>query len=180
MSLLGGKRHSGGMRRRTVRTRFTALYGSLFLVSGAVLLAIAGVVAYAGMDVSETSPAGGGPRGAEAQVRALQHQLNEVHALQSRQILAGAMIALAVMAVLSLGVGRFVAGRVLRPLRTMTAATQRITADNLHERLAVPGPRDEVKDLADTIDGLLERLESAFAAQGRFVANASHELRTPL
>jgi signal transduction histidine kinase len=62
----------------------------------------------------------------------------------------------------------------------MTAATQRISEDNLHERLAVSGPDDEMKDLADTIDGLLERLESAFAAQRRFVANASHELRTPL
>ena len=68
----------------------------------------------------------------------------------------------------------------LRPLRTITAATRRISADNLHERLAVTGPADEVKDLADTIDELLERLEASFAAQRRFVANASHELRTPL
>src|SRR5437588_168288 len=75
---------------------------------------------------------------------------------------------------------RFTARRVLRPLRTMTAATRRISADNLHERLAVTGPADEVKALADTIDELLERLEGAFAAQRRFVANASHELRTPL
>jgi signal transduction histidine kinase len=76
--------------------------------------------------------------------------------------------------------GWLVAGRVLRPLRQMTAATRRISADSLHERLAVTGPGDELKDLADTIDGLLERLEGAFAAQRRFVANASHELRTPL
>jgi hypothetical protein len=73
-----------------------------------------------------------------------------------------------------------VAGRVLRPLRAITATTRRITADNLHERLAVTAPDDEVKDLADTIDGLLERLEAAFAAQRLFAANASHELRTPL
>ena len=90
------------------------------------------------------------------------------------------MIALGVMLVLSVVLGRLAAGRVLRPLRTMTAATRRISADNLHERLAVPGPADEVKDLADTIDELLERLEGAFSAQRRFVANASHELRTPL
>jgi len=69
---------------------------------------------------------------------------------------------------------------VLRPLREMTAATQRISEDNLHERLAMPGPANELTDLADTIDGLLERLEGAFAAQRRFVANAAHELRTPL
>ena len=84
------------------------------------------------------------------------------------------------MTVASAVLGWVVAGRVLRPLRAMTAATRRISADSLHERLAMPGPDDELKDLADTIDGLLERLEGAFAAQRRFVANASHELRTPL
>jgi signal transduction histidine kinase len=62
----------------------------------------------------------------------------------------------------------------------MTAAAQRISAHNLDERLAVTGPADELKELGDTIDGLLDRLESAFKAQRRFVANASHELRTPL
>jgi signal transduction histidine kinase len=62
----------------------------------------------------------------------------------------------------------------------MTVATRRISADNLHERLAVQGPQDELRDLGDTIDGLLARLEGAFTAQRRFVADASHELRTPL
>jgi signal transduction histidine kinase len=65
-------------------------------------------------------------------------------------------------------------------VREMTATAQRISEDSLNERLSVAGPRDELKDLGDTIDGLLERLEAAFAAQRRFVANASHELRTPL
>ena len=74
----------------------------------------------------------------------------------------------------------FVAGRVLAPLRTITATAERISDTNLHERLAMPGPRDELRLLADTIDRLLERLEAAFDAQRRFVANASHELRTPL
>ncbi len=90
------------------------------------------------------------------------------------------MIALGIMTVVSLVFGWVMAGRVLRPLRTMTAATRRITEKNLDERLAMSGPDDELKGLADTIDGLLERLEGAFAAQRRFVANASHELRTPL
>jgi signal transduction histidine kinase len=84
------------------------------------------------------------------------------------------------MTVVSLLLGWLVAGRVLRPLRQMTVATRRISADSLDERLAMPGPDDELKELGDTIDGLLERLEGAFAAQRRFVANASHELRTPL
>ncbi len=89
-------------------------------------------------------------------------------------------IALAIMAVLSSVLGWLVAGRVLAPLRTITGATQRISDTNLHERLAMGGPRDELRQLADTIDGLLQRLEAAFEAQRRFVANASHELRTPL
>jgi hypothetical protein len=72
------------------------------------------------------------------------------------------------------------AGHALRPLRTITATARRISEDNLHERLAFGGPRDELRDLADTFDGLLERLEAAFTAQRQFVANASHELRTPL
>ncbi|HEX4010229.1 MAG TPA: HAMP domain-containing sensor histidine kinase [Solirubrobacteraceae bacterium] len=89
-------------------------------------------------------------------------------------------IALAIMAVISTALGWLVAGRVLAPLRTMTMATREIGAANLDERLAMEGPQDELRQLADTIDGLLERLEGAFDAQRRFVANASHELRTPL
>ena len=84
------------------------------------------------------------------------------------------------MAVVSAVLGWLVAGRVLRPLRAMTAAARAISADDLSGRLAVPGPGDELKDLGDTIDGLLHRLETAFAAQRRFAASASHELRTPL
>ena len=89
-------------------------------------------------------------------------------------------LALAVMALISTALGWVVAGRVLRPLRTITAAAQEISEDNLNRRLAMQGPRDELRQLADTIDGLLGRLEGAFDAQRRFVANASHELRTPL
>src|SRR5258708_36007463 len=84
------------------------------------------------------------------------------------------------MTVVSVALGWRVAGRALRPVREMTAAAQRISEDSLDDRLAVQGPRDELKELGDTIDGLLERLEIAFKAQRRFVANASHELRTPL
>ena len=76
--------------------------------------------------------------------------------------------------------GWLIAGRVLRPLQVMTTTTRQISERNLHERLALAGPEDELKDLADTIDGLLARLEAAFDSQRRFVANASHELRTPL
>ncbi len=98
--------------------------------------------------------------------------------LHSLEIESG--IALAIMALLSAFLGWVVAGRVLRPLRTITATTQRLSEANLHERLALTGPRDELRTLADTIDGLLGRLQRAFDAQRRFVTNASHELRTPL
>ncbi|MGH3381228.1 MAG: HAMP domain-containing sensor histidine kinase [Actinoallomurus sp.] len=170
-------------RRRSVRLRFTALYGVVFLLSGAGLLAIANLVALGSVRVTRAAPVQPqrtAPEQAQAHIAQLQAQLAEQHATQTRQLLVGSLIALGVMVAASVVLGRLVAGRVLRPLRTMTATTRRISADNLHERLAVPGPSDEVKDLADTIDELLERLEGAFAAQRRFVANASHELRTPL
>lgn len=96
------------------------------------------------------------------------------------QLVIESSVALAIMAIISGALGWVVAGRVLAPLRTMTAATQQMSEANLHERLAMTGPPDELRQLADTIDGLLGRLEGAFDAQRRFVANASHELRTPL
>jgi signal transduction histidine kinase len=85
-----------------------------------------------------------------------------------------------ITAVASIGLGWLVAGRVLRPLRTMTHRARLISERNLHERLALDGPDGELRELGDTFDGLLGRLERAFDAQRRFVANASHELRTPL
>ena len=90
------------------------------------------------------------------------------------------VIALAVMAAVSMGLGWLIAGRVLRPLRTITTAARDISATNLHRRLALDGPDDEFKELGDTFDGLLGRLERSFHSQRQFVANASHELRTPL
>jgi len=89
-------------------------------------------------------------------------------------------IALAVTALLGLGVSWFVAGRMLRPLRSLTAATRRISQDRLHERIALDGPHDELKELADNFDEMVARLEASFNSQRRFVAHAAHELRTPL
>ena len=96
------------------------------------------------------------------------------------QLLVDSGMALAVMAVLSIWLGWLIAGRALRPLRTITNTARDISATNLHRRLALSGPNDEITQLGNTFDGLLERLEKAFDAQRRFVANASHELRTPL
>ena len=102
------------------------------------------------------------------------------HAAVLSELVSRSAIALALMAVLSVALGWFIAGRALRPLRTITAAAREISAASLSERLALAGPRDELTELADTFDGLLARLEAAFNAQRQFIANASHELRTPL
>jgi signal transduction histidine kinase len=177
------------LRRRTARRRLTVLYVVLFLVSAVFLLGITGTLAvHTSSHAVQSHPGKVAPppalSQANAQILQLQQQLAHAYAQghnqATHQLLIGSLIALAVMFVVSVLLGLFVAGRVLRPLRDMTDTTRRISADNLHERLAMPGPRDELKDLADTIDELLERLESSFAAQRRFVANASHELRTPL
>jgi signal transduction histidine kinase len=175
--------------RRTVRLRLTALYGVLFLVSGAVLLAISGGVLAGRSSVQAASgQTGQAPQSAlaraHAQIHLLQQQLADERALApgglSHNLLIAGAIALGIMTVVAVLLGWIIAGRALRPLRAITAATRRISADNLNERLTMTGPRDELTDLADTIDGLLARLEGAFAAQRLFVANASHELRTPL
>jgi signal transduction histidine kinase len=89
-------------------------------------------------------------------------------------------IALALMAAVSGLLGWLIAGRILRPLGTITATARDISASNLHRRLTLPGPDDELKELGDTLDALLGRLEIAFESQRQFVPNASHELRTPL
>ena len=165
-----------------VGLRFTLLYAAVFCASGAVLLVLVNVLAFG--PVSSVQPAPGQvpgpPDAAQQRIRQLEDRLAGLEDEQTRRMLAVSLVALLAMAAVSLLLGRALAARVLRPLRTITSATRRITAANLHERLAVPGPDDEVKHLADTVDGLLERLEAAFDAQRRFVANAAHELRTPL
>jgi signal transduction histidine kinase len=97
-----------------------------------------------------------------------------------RRIVIISAIALAVIALMAAAIGWLIAGRVLRPLSTITAAARRIAASSLHERLALHGPDDELRELGDTLDSLFARLEASFDAQRRFAANASHELRTPL
>ncbi|OFW61164.1 MAG: hypothetical protein A2133_10630 [Actinobacteria bacterium RBG_16_64_13] len=97
-----------------------------------------------------------------------------------RQLWTGSLLALAIMAVITFGLAWLVAGRLLRPLHAITSTARRLSESTLHERIGLRGPRDELKELADTFDGMLGRLDKAFSAQKDFVANASHELRTPL
>jgi hypothetical protein len=113
--------------------------------------------------------------GAQLVLVAKQQQNSDLH-----QLLLYSAIALGIMALLAIVLGWSTAGRVLRPLRTITSTAKEISASNLHERLDMNGPDDELKKLGDTFDELLGRLERSFEAQRLFVANASHELRTPL
>jgi signal transduction histidine kinase len=186
--------------RPTVRLRLTLLYGALFLASGAALLTITYVLVRQstgghpmGVRTPTTQPnslSHSGPvlpqqpqalaRQGRAQAQQIERNAQRQRADDLNQLLIDAGIALGIMAAGSMMLGWVIAGRVLRPLRTMTAKTRRISDANLHERVAINGPSDELKELGDTIDGLLARLQAAFDAQRRFVANASHELRTPL
>jgi signal transduction histidine kinase len=178
---------------RSVRLRLTALYAGLFLACGAGLLAVTYTLVRHTTSiapvVSRVDPARvktiaaarhQSPAVVFAHLRAVGPTAASQRAGDLHRLLVESGVALAIMTVVAAALGWLVAGRVLRPLRTMTATTRRISEDNLHDRLALQGPRDELTELGDTIDGLLARLEVAFDAQRRFVANASHELRTPL
>jgi signal transduction histidine kinase len=195
----GAPRGRWRLPRRTVRLKLTLLYGGLFLASGAALLAVTYVlvsrrlpVAIAtqgqttgGGSVKEFCALNGTGGSGTATLPAsgcttLLATANQERNAALNQLLEESGIALAIMTVVSIGLGWLVAGRVLRPLRTITTAARRISARNLHQRLALDGPDDELSELGKTFNGLLARLERSFAAQRQFVANASHELRTPL
>jgi signal transduction histidine kinase len=129
-------------------------------------------ILFPGLVVNETVPA---PSPAK-----LLAQAQAQSAAAKNQLLVGSAIALAIMAVVSVLLGWVVAGRALRPLRLITNTARDISASDLHRRLELSGPDDELQELGRTFNGLLGRLEDSFEAQRRFVANASHELRTPL
>lgn len=195
-----------GFRRRprwTLQLRLALLYGSLFVVSGTLLLFVVYLMARPlnllavappgpsavrpGMPTMPTLPtmplAVPGPVPVPVPVPKPVPDpigLSFQRPVDLRKLLVASGTALAGMTIISVGLGWLLARRALRPLRTMALTARAISERSLHRRLAVPGPQDEIKGLADTFDGLLERLEDAFQAQRRFVANASHELRTPL
>ena len=166
---------------RTLRLRLALLYGSLFLATGLLLLAItyalvAGTTPWTPVEPPDPVL----PSGPAPPLPGIDLQLAEQRHAYLRLLLVASGVALALMTVLSVWLGWLMAGRALRPLRAMAETAREISASDLHRRLGAPGPSDEIKELADTFDALLDRLESAFEAQRRFVANASHELRTPL
>jgi signal transduction histidine kinase len=162
---------------RRLRLRLTLLFCLVSVVSGGLLLIITFTLATTLRGDTSVPP---GMILVPPQPGARIANGVEDHSGRAAGVLVVPGLALAIMAVLSLVVGWHVAGRILRPVQTMTARLQQISERNVHERLSVTGPRDELKDLADTVDGLLGRLETALDAHKRFVANAAHELRTPL
>jgi signal transduction histidine kinase len=174
----------------TIRLRMTLLYGLVFLITGAVLLTIGYELVRHNLngpgDRNELrrllgippAPVPGRPFGFDPRIaEALRAQLRS-DALH--RLLIEYIFALGAMTIVSVVAGWLLAGRALRPLRDITATARRVSGENLGERIALKGPADELKELADTFDGMLARLDAAFASQRHFVANASHELRTPL
>jgi signal transduction histidine kinase len=193
--------------RPTARLRLTMLYSALFLASGAVLLTVTNLLVG---QATDTLPVGvfrsffGGNPAPPVGVfrsffgnnpatcdpikkmcqaaRLLAQDLKEaqLRAFELHELRIWSAVALGLVAVLSVGLGWLVAGRVLRPVRAISATARQIGASNLDQRLPLDGPDDEFRDLAATLNGLLARLQASFDTQRRFVATASHELRTPL
>jgi signal transduction histidine kinase len=166
--------------RRTLRAQLALLYAAVFCISVAALGAVAVIFKPNFLVKSACEAASHTGRHAAPCAQYAGHlSFAGTIAHDAKQNVAG-MATVLVLVLLAVGVGWLIAGRVLRPLRTITATARDISARNLNQRLALDGPDDEFRQLGETLDGLFGRLEAAFQAQRHFVANASHELRTPL
>jgi signal transduction histidine kinase len=177
------------LSRLTLRWRLTLLHTAVFLVIAAVVVAMVYlqnhvVIMRIGVDTAPVEvrlpTAGESVRGEDAPSAAA----TDAIAIQRNEALGSLLtqwiLALTAVTVLAGLLAWWVTGRALNRVHQMTSRVRRISTANLHERLALQGPGDEIKELSDTFDALLTRLENAFSAQARFIANASHELRTPL
>nr|PPQ58473.1 two-component sensor histidine kinase [Streptomyces sp. QL37] len=180
-------------RHSTIRMRIALVYGGVFLVLGTALLTTVNLASRAGTDsqaraiatsaaVAQPGFVVNGPLHARGRLGppTVYDVTDDVSDAASRELLYWSVAALLVMTGCAVGVGWWTAGRVLRPVHAMTAKARRLSEHTLHERIASSGPDDELKELGETLDALLARLEKAFDSQRRFIANASHELRTPL
>ncbi|GGV54089.1 sensor protein CutS [Streptomyces longisporoflavus] len=176
----------------SLRTRLSLVYGGLFLVAGVVLLGVTYALfnqQLSGRTMKFVNASPPGATTADERFRKAEEwmrgQQDSLHEAATTSLLTQGGIALAVVGCAATGLGWLIAGRVLAPLHRVTDTARRIAAASgadrgLHERIALAGPQDDVKDLADTFDTMVERLDRSFDGQRRFVANASHELRTPL
>lgn len=195
--------------RLTARARLTCLYGLLFVVAGSAMLAIDLGLVHERLQKSQRSsavwvvPSNAADPGAAATLQkksaaalARSQKLQtpngqpvsdlvnqakaEARRTAERQMLTQSGIALITMTVLAVGLGYLMAGRALRPVHAVSATARRISGRSLHERIPLQGPPDEMRELAETFNDMLARLDDAFASQRHFIANASHELRTPI
>jgi signal transduction histidine kinase len=185
--------------RPTVRLRLTLLYGALFLLAGALLLTFNYFLVRRSITLDSTERHERVERFLDESVGHQERLPDPDHLVggrpfsevfeeaqrqfvddTTRELVTQSLIALSAMAVASMALGWFVAGRVLGPLKRITATARRLSEQNLHERISMRGPQDELRELADTLDDMLRRLEAAFDSQRNFVSNASHELLSPL
>ncbi|MGH3808743.1 MAG: sensor histidine kinase [Pseudonocardiaceae bacterium] len=177
----------------TIRVRLTLLYAGAFFLAGAALVTVMYFFLGQALDRQVTARVGitehlpesattepVSQEAAHAAQDALRAQFERDRDDTLNTMLVASLIALGGVGVIAGGFGWFLAGRALRPLQKITSTARRVADRSLHERIALGGPHDEIKELADTFDAMLERLDHSFDSQRRFVANASHELRTPL
>jgi signal transduction histidine kinase len=181
MSRPGRPRGAFRLPRRTLRIRLALLYAALFCVSAVALAAVAVIFRpdFLGGTCSAAvrRPSGQLSRSCQ-QGQSIASIMGTVAHDMSQNPAGVAMVAVTV--VLAVGVGWLVAGRLVRPLRAITASARDISASNLHRRLGLRGQDEEFAELGETLDDLFARLEATFESQRHFIANASHELRTPL
>lgn len=179
--------------RPTIRIRLTLLYGGMFLIAGILLLSIIYLLAAQALAVGSELPfkiVSGKVESAVCDLpdrggtdefnAAMSACVNEQRAQALDQLLSRSLLALLGLSIIAFAFGYAMAGRVLSPLGRITRTARRVAGTDLTRRIELDGPDDELKELADTFDEMLDRLERAFTAQQRFVGNASHELRTPL
>ncbi|MFF3394473.1 sensor histidine kinase [Streptomyces sp. NPDC002669] len=179
--------------RPTIRIRLTLLYGGMFLIAGILLLSIIYMLAAQALHVGSelpfkivngqvTSEVCNLPEKAspEAFNAAMNSCVNHQRQQALDTLLNRSLLALVGLSVIAFAFGYAMAGRVLSPLGRITRTARQVAGTDLSRRIELDGPDDELKELADTFDEMLDRLERAFTAQQRFVGNASHELRTPL
>ncbi|MGK5691446.1 sensor histidine kinase [Streptomyces sp. URMC 128] len=179
--------------RPTIRIRLTLLYGGMFLIAGILLLSIIYLLAAQALNVGSELPF----KIVEGKVtsdicnlpgqaspsefnHAMNQCVNDQRQAALDNLLSRSLLALLGLAVIAFAFGYAMAGRVLSPLGRITRTARAVAGSDLSRRIELDGPDDELKELADTFDDMLERLQRAFTAQQRFVGNASHELRTPL
>jgi signal transduction histidine kinase len=167
-------------RSLSVRWRLTLFYTLVVALSGAVLLALVYGLVTQSQNRSMTVERPGGQVTVPMDGRVVIQAKEDAVGSTMDQLVQNSWLALVLVTAGSVGVGWLVAGRVLRPVHTITTRAQRISADSLDERIALGGPRDELRDLADTFDALLARVQQTVSSERRLVATMSHELRTPL